>query len=36
MMTLGAGIGTALWVETGQALHYGMLYYNPRDLNGKC
>lgn len=25
MMTFGAGIGTGLWVGTGQALHYGML-----------
>jgi amino acid transporter len=23
MMTFGAGIGTGLWVGTGQALHYG-------------
>lgn len=25
MMTFGAGIGTGLWVGTGQALYYGML-----------
>lgn len=24
MMTFGAGIGTGLWVGTGQALYYGM------------
>ena len=24
MMNFGAGIGTGLWVGTGQALHYGM------------
>lgn len=26
MMTFGAGIGTGLWVGTGQALHYGKWY----------
>lgn len=27
MMTFGAGIGTGLWVGTGQALYYGMFIY---------
>lgn len=28
MMTFGAGIGTGLWVGTGQALYYGMSSLN--------
>lgn len=28
MMTFGAGIGTGLWVGTGQALYYGMSVYH--------
>lgn len=36
MMTFGAGIGRGLWVKTGQALHYVMLYYHQWDLNEKC
>jgi amino acid transporter len=35
MMTFGAGIGTGLWVGTGQALHYGMLYCNQRIRDEK-
>lgn len=27
MMTFGAGIGTGLWVGTGQALYYGVFIY---------
>ncbi|GLI75730.1 hypothetical protein PoHVEF18_003992 [Penicillium ochrochloron] len=36
MMTFGAGIGTGLWVGTGQALHYGMLPCPQWDMEEKC
>lgn len=31
MMTFGAGIGTGLWVGTGQALYYGV--YNAETIS---
>lgn len=39
MMTFGAGIGTGLWVGTGQALHYGIfspLSWKPFLLCVRC
>jgi amino acid permease len=36
MMTFGAGIGTGLWVGTGQALYYGMWTRAPSSKLYRC
>ncbi len=34
MMTFGCGVGTGLWVGTGQALKYGKVFQNQREPAG--